>query len=289
MNKYNVYYHKNLINNKYYIGITCQKPNHRWGKDGHNYSLQPKFFNAIQKYGWDNFEHIIYAEKLSQEQALALEKQLIEKYDSINCGYNISPYGGVGYKKAVRCITLDIVFNSVAEAAEFANVHPSGISTCLHGRQLTAGEKNGIRLEWTFVNELENQDKIIQQQIRQKKEEDIFGLRKIWIEEFTINHLSIRDISKKYHSAKETVSNFLKSQGIQVLPSHITQSKPVACFNDKWEKIQSFPSMSSALRHFGYTDSACSQLKKVCNDSSRIFCGYHWKYLDDYEIEEINI
>ena len=60
--------HKNKINNKVYIGITCQKTKYRWGA-GSGYKQQPKFYRAICKYDWDNFEHIILFNKLNFEEA----------------------------------------------------------------------------------------------------------------------------------------------------------------------------------------------------------------------------
>ncbi len=56
---YIIYLHRNKINGKCYVGQTCQKPETRWGKDGWHYHEQELFYRAIQKYGWDNFEHII--------------------------------------------------------------------------------------------------------------------------------------------------------------------------------------------------------------------------------------
>lgn len=81
--------------NKYYIGITCRSTIKRWHLDGSGYKAQPKFYNAILKYGWDNFEHTIIAENLSQEEACKLEQDLIIKYDSKYNGYN-SDDGGDG-------------------------------------------------------------------------------------------------------------------------------------------------------------------------------------------------
>lgn len=49
MNEYYVYRHVNKTNNKQYIGITKQLPEHRWGVDGVNYKSSPYFYNAIQK------------------------------------------------------------------------------------------------------------------------------------------------------------------------------------------------------------------------------------------------
>ena len=36
-----------------------QEPEKRWGANGCNYKSSPHFYSAIQKYGWDNFEHNI--------------------------------------------------------------------------------------------------------------------------------------------------------------------------------------------------------------------------------------
>lgn len=49
--------------------------------------------NAINKYGWENFEHIILATGLTFEEANLKEKEYIEKFNSINNGYNIQSGG----------------------------------------------------------------------------------------------------------------------------------------------------------------------------------------------------
>ena len=61
---YTIYIHRNKINNKAYIGQTCNDPKKRW-ENGNGYKKQPHFYNAIQKYGWDGFEHIIWGENLT--------------------------------------------------------------------------------------------------------------------------------------------------------------------------------------------------------------------------------
>lgn len=45
---YCIYIHKNKINNKVYVGQTCQKSESRW-KLGEGYKNSPKFYNAIKK------------------------------------------------------------------------------------------------------------------------------------------------------------------------------------------------------------------------------------------------
>jgi group I intron endonuclease len=101
-NKWCVYMHTNKINNKVYVGITSRNPEERWGNRGNNYTQdkQPVFYNAIQKYGWDGFEHIIFAENLTEFEAKQMEIKLIALYQT-NCrryknpelGYNMTDGG----------------------------------------------------------------------------------------------------------------------------------------------------------------------------------------------------
>jgi len=96
MNNYLVYIHISP-SNKRYIGITCQKPKKRWGKNGKGYERQEYFYRAIEKYGWDNFQHIIIAKGLTKEIAEWLEMELIKIWDTTNKekGYNQTK-GGEG-------------------------------------------------------------------------------------------------------------------------------------------------------------------------------------------------
>lgn len=89
-----VYAHKNKINKKIYIGITGQKPERRW-RNGQGYKTSTYFYNAIQKYGWNNFEHIILQFNLTQQEAEQKEKYYIQKYNTLNdiYGYNIKKGG----------------------------------------------------------------------------------------------------------------------------------------------------------------------------------------------------
>lgn len=82
--------------NKRYIGITCQEPKRRW-RNGKSYKHNEYFTNAIGKYGWGNFEHIIVAKGLSKNEAEWLEIELIKEFDTTNRskGYNILKGGDI--------------------------------------------------------------------------------------------------------------------------------------------------------------------------------------------------
>ena len=86
---FSVYIHTSPKGKKY-IGITCSKPQSRWGRDGKGYADNTHFYSAIQKYGWSNFTHEVVAEGLSLKAASDLESKLIADYDTMNPehGYN---------------------------------------------------------------------------------------------------------------------------------------------------------------------------------------------------------
>lgn len=88
-NNFLVYIHKLKSDGRVYVGQTNSSLSRRSGNQGQRYKSCTKFWHAIQKYGWENFEHIVIQENLTLEQANQLEAELIEKYDSINNGFNL--------------------------------------------------------------------------------------------------------------------------------------------------------------------------------------------------------
>lgn len=102
--QYCVYVHTNKINGKKYVGQTCQKPEYRWN-NGKSYKDCPYFYKAIQKYGWDNFDHEIIASNLTKEEADNFEKLLIKELGTMNPekGYNLKAGGADGtFSEEVR-------------------------------------------------------------------------------------------------------------------------------------------------------------------------------------------
>ncbi|MBQ2477858.1 MAG: GIY-YIG nuclease family protein, partial [Erysipelotrichales bacterium] len=104
MGSYCVYKHTSP-SGKVYIGITRQAPESRW-KNGIGYKSSPHFWSAIQKHGWENINHEIIYCGLSKEEACQKEKELIEKYNSIDRerGYNEKTGGetGVEFNESVK-------------------------------------------------------------------------------------------------------------------------------------------------------------------------------------------
>ena len=174
---YLVYIHKNKINNKIYVGQTHQLPYQRWGKNGIGYKTSPHFYHAIQKYGWDNFQHVIIKNNLTATEADKLETKLIKQYNTTdtNYGYNIRLGGEHGFhytqeqkkqlsgslknnshnhKNAhkVRCKETNDIFGTVADAERWANT--SHISDVLVGKRQYAGRSpiTGEKLSWEYAS-----------------------------------------------------------------------------------------------------------------------------------------
>lgn len=147
---YYLYCHTNKINGKKYIGISLQKPSHRW-QNGRGYKDCPKFNKAIQKYGWDNFEHEILLEHLTQQEASQYEKEYISKYNTIDNGYNIlqggldnSANGGTIYfnKKPINQYGLDRqlikTWDSAMQIERELGYGHSSITACCRRESITS-------------------------------------------------------------------------------------------------------------------------------------------------------
>jgi group I intron endonuclease len=91
-----VYCHTNKINGKVYVGQTWRSIEVRKGTTG--YKKNPYFDSAIQKYGWDGFDHRVLSAADTQESLDNLEKLWIVLLKATNheCGYNIRAGGNSG-------------------------------------------------------------------------------------------------------------------------------------------------------------------------------------------------
>lgn len=160
---YCVYGHQCKVTGKWYVGVSYHVDNleMRFGTNGSKYLKtryisstkttkynHPKFANAINKYGWDNFTHEVlgyYTEDIIDE----MECYWIGKKDALDNGYN-STSGGLGGHKlteenikelSVPVIMYDLKtgrilkrFESEKDAAKYVGVKSSSrIGTCCRG------------------------------------------------------------------------------------------------------------------------------------------------------------
>ena len=186
MNKENIVIYKHTSPfGKSYIG---QTKNYKKRCTPGNYKSSPYFYSAIQKYGWENFEHEILEECSTQEEADKKEIFYISKYKTTNqnFGYNISEGGGNKvilkgvnnpfygkhhsektkqklseqhkhmHTKAVECINTGEIFESARIAAEWCGITKQGIQRCCSGGRPTAGKHPATKekLKWRYVDEI---------------------------------------------------------------------------------------------------------------------------------------
>jgi len=96
---YTIYEHISPSGKKY-IGQTCQRLARRW-RNGYGYVRNTYFYRAIEKYGWDNFQHNIICQCETLEEANKVESELIAQFKTNDpqYGYNIS--GGADGRERV--------------------------------------------------------------------------------------------------------------------------------------------------------------------------------------------
>lgn len=133
---YTVYCHENKSNGKLYFGITKTSTRRRWSK-GKGYKTQHIFGKAIEKYGWDGFDHIILFTGLSEDEAKQMEIDLIREFKTQDgrYGYNITDGGDSNpvmcgeenpRSRGIIVFNLDGSFNArfstVTDAAKYLGV-----------------------------------------------------------------------------------------------------------------------------------------------------------------------
>ena len=167
MKQYCIYMHISPSGKKY-IGQTMQTHNLniRWG-NGNGYKRQTYFYHAIQKYGWDNFEHKIIESGLPIEEVDAREKYWIEHFKSNQkqYGYNLTSGGraervlnetallnimdahALSQGKSVICLDTGKIYKSIQEASRDTSCRRQAIIDCCKGKQFSA-----LGLHWCFFN-----------------------------------------------------------------------------------------------------------------------------------------
>ena len=217
MKKYIIYIHKNMINNKVYIGQTSETLERR-ARGGHGYKGCPYFYRAIEQYGWNNFEHFILESDLSSDEADIREAFWIQAFDSMNPlkGYNLSSGGKKAQttgkalnRKKVVCKETGEVFDSLRQAAEWAGMNKnstSNISAQIRGEKASAGKHpvTGEPLHWYFEGkELEAKSK------KSKKG----GAKPVKNLDTGEVFDSINDAARAYNISNVTISKSCKENG----------------------------------------------------------------------------
>ena len=278
-NEYILYVHKSP-SNKYYIGITCCGIERRWRRDGSGYFKCPYFYNAIKKYGWENFQHFVLKTGLTRLEAEQAEIDLIKRFkDSGYLLYNISNGGNVA-------------FAGIPLSAE----HKRKISESNKGRPPTIMSEAGKqRLKASLQG---NKYALGYHHTPETKKKISMSLKGRKAKPFTDEHKKNISKSKKGKPLSEThkkrISEGQKGRkpsekSIQRLidynktrdcPENLLKkvSKPVLQYDLKMNFIAEYPSAKEASRQTGIDNSLIS---KCCKDRIKTAKGCIWKYKEE--------
>lgn len=241
---YTVYMHR-FPNGKVYIGITCRKPEYRWN-NGKNYRGQPYIFKAIQKYGWENIEHIILFEGLSKEEAEQKEIDLIALYDSTNRekGYNIENGGNSTGKHSEETIKrMSTGIKMAYESAEYRERKREG------QRRAYSSEQYKIQLS--------------------------ARTHKLWeSEEYRTKMVSVHKGKTLSEETKRKVSDARKGR---FMGGENINARAVKQLSKDGELIRVWDSAMSASRGTGVNN---AKICECCRGKRKFSGGFRWEYAD---------
>lgn len=282
-----VYIHRNIINNKAYIGITSRKPEERWGNNGSQYhkGSQHAIRAAIQKYGWDNFEHIIWADNLSESDAKHMEKMLIALFKT-NCNRYINPKYGY-------------------------NLTDGGDGTC--GRPIPKEQREKISNS-LLGNKPWNHGKKMSDEYRQKASESHMGLiqseeTKKKRAEAVSRWWSVPENREKYSGVNSPIygeKNYFygqhhteevkeknrqahlgkkhKQETIDKLREISQNKKAVVQLSMDWKFIAIYDSAKEACRQTGVHNQSIGECcRGECQEKYKSSGGFKWLFVEDYQ------
>ena len=138
-----VYVHTNKINGKKYVGVTSQEPEKRWN-EGRGYTKrQPHMYNAIQKWGWENFEHEILFSNLSIEEASHIEQSLIEEWHLQDRKYGYNAQSG-GLTHATLSDEIKEKISNAHKGKRFTEEHKQNLSKARENKPLSEKQQEVI-------------------------------------------------------------------------------------------------------------------------------------------------
>ena len=234
-----IYMHINKINHKRYIGQTVRKPEQRWLKNGAGYKECTYFYSAIEKYGWNNFDHEILC-IVPESFADTMEKYFIKKYQSNDSkyGYNLDS-GGSLYKHRseftkkkeseshkgnhnrsalpVICLETGIIYNSVPQAARYLNLCTGNIyRCCLHKTHYT-GKTQHFHFEYysNIYNDEKRRERIEKLLTNENNKKAVICL------ENGIIYNSVKEASIQLETSHSSVSNCCTHKSHSVSNLHL--------------------------------------------------------------------
>lgn len=265
---YCVYVHRNTVNGKQYCGITSQKPEYRW-RDGDGYTHNTHFQRAVQKYGWDAFEHIILRDGLSHQEANAIEQEYILEHclTDQRFGYNqtLGGDGTVGYTHTEE---------TRRKMSESRTGHGCSPETCLKISEKNSGERNGMYGATPWNKGVPMPDETRAKVSKNRRGKTVGESHPMYGKKHTEESI------KKMSESHKGVAPWNKGIKMNIRPKN---ARRVGMFNDDGVLLKEFDSMTNAAADVG----GCRRnISACCHGRVKHASGYVWKYLDK-EVETV--
>ena len=245
-------------NGKKYVGITSKSPTERW-LNGRGY--RGSFFsNAVRKYGWDNIKHEVLFEGLSEEDAIRLECEYIEKYGTTDRskGYNRSLGGEVPANNMA-----DIEEYRLQQSIKSHSAWERGINAVHHNYAPPRGNKSHYRKK-VFQYDADGNLITVHDSVRACA--DALG----------VTVMPVSDACNKRSKCKGFILRFENDDCLSDGVRGSWGSKRVIQMDISGNVIAEYPSASSASKSFGRT-SPCTILD-ACKGKQITAYGYRWKF-----------
>lgn len=279
-------------NGKRYVGQTRLKPEKRWN-NGHGYDTQQHFKRAIDKYGWDNINHVVLCSVSSKEFADFLERWFIAKWNTTNPdnGYNHAK-GGSGPNGVLWDDDRKQAFSE----------HMSGENNPMYGRRhspetiaLMSKNRRGKYISpemkefWTSV--LLKANKARQIPIRQLDLEGNLVATYAGITEAEnitgFSHASIYKVCRggndtAYGYKWEYVDDGLRREAELRRDTRPTGGTAVIQYSLDGTELACFKSLSVAERETGINRDGISD---CCHRGYESYGGYVWRFADESKVK----
>lgn len=276
MDNYKIYCHI-FPNGKRYVGQTKQEIWKRFGVNGINYANDCLYlWNAIQKYGWENVEHIILLEGLTAEEANIWEQKYIKDFCSNKreFGYNLT-IGGEGHPKFDYQAIYDYWCQNknVTLTAKHFDCNPITVGQALSHFHIDGKER--IRASAGRYH---------------AKEVHSYTLNGEYIESFETISLGAKATNCPHSNILKVLKGERKSAGGRRWSYEKKEKLDSYSYNSKTDKIKpikqydldgnyltTYPSLAEAARSVG-KEGGSGNISRCCNNLLKTAYGYKWSY-----------
>lgn len=282
-----------------YIGVTHNSLEKRAGNNGIKYDGCIHFYNAIKKYGWENFSSEILEEGLTRDEAEEKEKYYIEKYRATDpkFGFNMAKGGNLAFPFEngikVNQYTLEgkyiKTFPTLSAANDFIKM--KGVPGACRGAASQAGG-----YVWRIVSEEfpEGQD-LENFFLRNNKMSPVnqYTLRGKFVKTFHSTREASRELRlvqssiwKACNGERKKAGNFTfrfyddfkDCKDIDFI--YQGKEKKVNAYTLEGKYLSTFKNLNEAERHLG---SKATNISKCCKHKIEFAKGYIFRFVSEVE------